>query len=194
MERETDDVRAMLATLVQAGLRRVMLGNLGHLPLVRAHALVTDGDFRLNVTNRETVAVLERMGFSTLLLSPELTLPQIRDLTGPCSVIVYGRIPLMTLEKCVGRELGSCEDCTAGALTLRDRRGAEFPVLREWEHRSVICNSLPTSMSDRQDRLLAAGITGGHFLFTTETAEEVDRVLNAFRDQLPLPHPVRRIN
>ena len=49
-------------------------------------------------------------------------------------------------------------------------------------------------MSDRQDRLLAAGITGGHFLFTTETAEEVDRVLNAFRDQLPLPHPVRRIN
>ena len=100
----------------------------------------------------------------------------------------------MTLEKCVGRELGSCAECTEGALTLRDRRGAEFPILREWEHRSVICNSLPTSMSDRQDRLLAAGIKGGHFLFTTETPEEVDRVLNAFREQIPLPHPVRRIN
>ena len=191
---DAETVRKMLREAKERGARYALLGNLGHLALVREAGLTPVGDFRLNATNKESVAALEALGLEEILLSPELTLPQIRDLAGPCSAIVYGRIPLMTLEKCVGRELGSCEDCTAGTLTLRDRRGAEFPVLREWEHRSVICNSLPTSMSDRQDRLLAAGITGGHFLFTTETAEEVDRVLSAFRDQLPLPHPVRRIN
>ena len=191
---DVETVRKMLREAKERGARYALLGNLGHLALVRETGMIPVGDFRLNATNKESVAALETLGLEEILLSPELTLPQIRDLTGPCSAIVYGRIPLMTLEKCVGRELGSCADCTAGALTLRDRRGAEFPVLREWEHRSVICNSLPTSMSDRQDRLLAAGIQGGHFLFTTETAEEVDLVLHAFREQIPLPHPVRRIN
>jgi len=38
-------------------------------------------------------------------VSAELTLPQIRDLEGAKAAIVYGRIPLMTLEKCVICEL-----------------------------------------------------------------------------------------
>lgn len=190
---ETEKVRRMLRTACENGARYALVGNLGHLSLVREAGLTPIGDFRLNVTNGESLHRLEELGLEEVLLSPELTLPQIRDLRGGATAIVYGRIPLMTLEKCVGRELGSCADCTAGKLSLRDRRGAEFPVLREWEHRSVICNSLPTSMADRQDRLLAAGIAGGHFLFTVETAEEVDRVIDAFREGSPLPVPIRRI-
>jgi hypothetical protein len=43
------------------------------------------------------------MGLEEVILSPELTLPQMRDVGGNTSAIVYGRIPLMLLEKCVGK-------------------------------------------------------------------------------------------
>lgn len=190
---ETDSVRKMLSAARENGARYALVGNLGHLALVNEASLIPVGDFRLNATNGESVAALEALGLSEILLSPELTLPQARDVKGGKSTIVYGRIPLMTLEKCVGRELGTCEECRSNDLALRDRRGAEFPVLREWEHRSVICNSLPTSMSDKQDALLSAGLTGWHFLFTVESADEVNDVIDAFKERKALPFPVRRM-
>ena len=193
MERETDDVRAMLATLVQAGLRRVMLGNLGHLSLVREHALVIDGDFRLNVTNRETVAVLEQMGFSTLLLSPELTLPQIRDIPGALRTVVYGRIPLMLLEKCVIKELADCSTCVKNAAVLTDRRGQQFPVRRTYRHRNVIYNSHPTYMADRAELLDRHHVGGAHFIFSDESPAAVDAIIRAYKNGTPPDGIVRRI-
>ena len=99
----------------------------------------------------------------------------------------------MLLEKCVGKELGGCDKCISGKITLRDRRGAEFPVLREWEHRSVIYNSLPTSMSDRQDALEKNSVFGRHFIFSTETKEECDNVIAAFESAKPIGGEVRRM-
>jgi putative protease len=183
----------MLATLVQAGLRRVMLGNLGHLSLVREHALVIDGDFRLNVTNRETVAVLERMGFSTLLLSPELTLPQIRDIPGALRTVVYGRIPLMLLEKCVIKELADCSTCEKNAAVLTDRRGQQFPVRRTYRHRNVIYNSHPTYMADRAELLDRHHVGGAHFIFSDESPVAVDATIRAYKNGTPPDGTVRRI-
>ncbi|MBQ1963207.1 MAG: U32 family peptidase [Clostridia bacterium] len=192
-DRDTEAAESMLCKAKENGARYALVGNLGHLSLVRKVGLIPVGDFRLNATNRESVLSLESLGFTEILLSPELTLPQARDISGATSVAVYGRIPLMTLEKCVGRELGSCAECESRSLSLRDRRGAEFPVLQEWEHRSVICNSLPTSMSDKQDALRSAGLAGWHFLFTVEGADEVNEVIDAFQHKKALPYPVRRM-
>lgn len=192
-DRDTKEIAGMLREAADAGVRYALIGNLGHLKLATDAGLIPVGDFRLNCTNSESVRLMERLGFDGLILSPELTLPQIRDLGGNTSVIVYGRLPLMTLEKCVSRDVAGCDACRDGNVTLRDRVGAEFPVLREWQHRSVVCNSLPTSMSDRPADLAHAGITAQHFLFTTESNEDVSAVLRAFSDHTPLPFPVRRI-
>ena len=191
-DRET--VRAMLQKAIEAGASCVTIGNLGHLALAKECGLPILGDFRLNVTNSQTVSELESLGISELLLSPELTLPQIRDIRGSISTIVYGRIPLMTLEKCVIREIASCDACAKGTVKITDRRGVEFPVLREWEHRNVIYNSLPTCMSDRATELAHFDIQNRHFIFTDETPEEVDEVIEAFENGLPLPKKVRRLS
>ena len=122
-----------------------------------------------------------------------MTLPQMRDVGGNTAAIVYGRLPLMTLEKCAIREIADCQACQKNAVRLRDRRGVEFPILREWEHRNVIYNSLPTGMSDRTDQLLRAGLTAWHFIVSTEQRQEVDRVIDAYRNQKPLGGSVRRI-
>ena len=151
------------------------------------------GDFRLNVTNTETVAELEALGVKECILSPELTLPQMRDVGGNTGAIVYGRIPLMLLEKCVSREIADCKTCDADAVLLRDRRGIEFPVLREWDHRNVIYNSIPTCMSDKQDTLLRHRLSSHVFLFSVETPKQIDAVITAFEQKNALPFPTRRI-
>ncbi|MBQ8309701.1 MAG: U32 family peptidase, partial [Clostridia bacterium] len=172
-ERDLSTVRGMLDTAKHAGITHALVGNLGHLSLVRDVGLIPEGDFRLNVTNSETVRSLENLEIHSTILSPELTLPQARDVGGDTSLIVYGRIPLMTLEKCVIKEIADCNACAQNRVTMRDRRGIDFPVLREWEHRNIIYNSLPTSMSDRQSELARMRITAQHFLFSIESSNEV---------------------
>ena len=192
-DHERKGVRAALQTAVQRGARHALVGNLGHLALAREAGLIPHGDFRLNVQNSEALASLCSLGFADVLLSPELSLPQIRDIAGARDVIVYGRVPLMLLEKCAGKEVGDCRACAKGENALVDRRGEKFPVLREQPHRNLLVNSRPTVMSDRRAALASAHVTGGHFIFTVESAEEVSRVIAAYQNGLPLSGPLRRI-
>ncbi|MBR6708707.1 MAG: U32 family peptidase [Clostridia bacterium] len=201
LDRERDAVRAMLAHAAAAGVREALVGNLGHLAFVREAGLQPRGDFRLNVTNRETQAALASVGLSDAVLSPELTLPQIRDLgcsaeagsAGEKAAFVYGRIPLMVLEKCAIRAVADCSVCAAGKALLCDRRGEKFPMLRTWQHRTLIVNSRPTYMLDKASQLAAAGVTAEHYIFTVETPAEVDAVLGAAERGTPPQGKVRRI-
>ncbi len=190
---EWEKINKMLNEAVQKGAKYALVGNLGHLNAVRKAGLTPVGDYRLNATNGETLAALENLGIDSVILSPELTLPQIRDIGGNSSVIVYGRLPLMTLEKCAIREIADCNRCNENGVRLRDRRGVEFPILREWEHRNVIYNSLATCMSDREEILARAGVTARHFVFSIETADEVDEIIRAHQKKRSVAGQVRRI-
>ncbi len=233
-DRETPAVRDRLARVLAAGARHLTVCNPGHLPMVAelirqlpsdTPPVVLHGDFRLNAVNAQAVVQLGRLAartvgqsFADILLSPELTLPQLRDLYRALSgaeigvpliqTVVYGRLPLMLLEKCVIRELYTssadsrlcdgaagvaCALCAQGKAALRDRKGVAFPVLRERPHRNLILNSLPLSMTDRQDELAHAGIFDRHFLFTTESPAAVDAVIRADRQGQSVGGEVRRI-
>ena len=188
-----EEIRRELKKAKSAGARYAMIGNLGHLELVREADLIPVGDLRLNVTNGETAGLLESLGLEEILLSPELTLPQMRDVGGNSAAVVYGRLPLMLLEKCVIKELSDCKSCSRGDVKMVDRKGISFPILREWEHRNVVYNSLPTAMSDREELLIRHGIVNRHFIFSTESPQEVDRVISAHRRREPLGGLVRRM-
>lgn len=188
-----DEIREALKQAKAAGAVYALVGNLGHLAFVREVGLIPVGDFRLNVTNGETVAALEEMGFEEILMSPELTLPQMRDLGGNTAAVVYGRLPMMLLEKCVIRELANCDACDRGTVRMVDRKGIAFPVLREWEHRNVVYNSLPTSMSDREDQLQRNGLINRHFIFSDESPRRVDEVIRAHQKGEPIGGLVRRM-
>lgn len=190
---EKKTVEEELKNAARKGAKYALVGNLGHLSMALCAGLIPVGDFRLNVFNGESAAVLQRLGFESYILSPELTLPQIRDIGGASSAIVYGRLPLMLLEKCAIKEFASCEECEKGRATLKDRRGVVFPVLREREHRNIIYNSLPTYMGDRKNSLDRNGISDMHFIFSTEREKEVDEVITAFEGGKSLERAVRRI-
>ena len=182
---EKQDIQRMLSDAVAKGAKHVLIGNLGHIELVKHSGLTLHGDFRLNVTNSASAAFIEEQGFEDVVLSPELTLPQIRDIGGRTSACVYGRMPLMITEKCVGKELGDCKSCTSGELSLTDRRGMSFPILRTFRHRSLILNSVPFYMADKQYELERAKILMRHFIFTVETSKQADEIISAYKRELP---------
>ena len=196
---EQGTVREMLDKAAKSTPEYVIVSNLGQISLVREYMprIKMIADFRFNIGNSQTAAFFEELGFESFVASAELTLPQLRDLRGPKAAIVYGRVPLMTLEKCVIRELygdrRACDICSRGEALMKDRRGFVFPVIREQAHRNIVLNSMPTCMSDRQEALTGAGITDRHFLFYTEKPDKVNKVISAYRDGYALEERVRRI-
>lgn len=210
---EKERIETLLAKAAEKKPKYAVVSNVGQLEMLKLHLPDTSliADFRFNVGNSENIAVLESLGFESVVVSAELTLPQIRDLEGAKAVIVYGRIPLMTLEKCVICELygekggkkglsegkpgqyPACRVCNRGEARMKDRRGFIFPIIRELPHRNIILNSLPTHMSDRQNELSRAGVIDRHFLFTVESADEVADVITDFEQGLAPICKVRRI-
>ncbi len=182
---ERDEVRALLQKAKTMGAQHVLVGNYGHIELVRECGLVPHGDFRLNITNNSSACIAEQSGLADAVLLPELSVAQMRDIGGETLACVYGRVPLMVTEKCVGKEIGDCSACESGSLKLTDRRGVVFPVARTFRHRSVIFNSVPIYMADKSAELDRAGISMRHFIFTVETASEVVQVINAYKKHLP---------
>ncbi len=229
-DREAAGVISALSEALSAGIRHLLVGNLGHLPLVREAAeaagaagvagvaVTLHADHRLNPANAPAAARLLSLGFADLLLAPELTIPRMRDMgralaeaghEGATGAMVYGRLPLMLLEKCAIREIYAdakgpnggaavCRDiCGRDGAHLTDRMGKSFPILREagvsGAHRNSVYNSLPLSMSDRPDDLARAGLGEEHYLFSVESPREVDHVIAAYRAGRPLGGEVRRM-
>ncbi len=168
MESEIMAVRERLEAVKKQGVLYTLVGNIGGISLSKELGFIPIGDFRLNVTNCSSAAVYAEMGVEDLILSPELTLPQARDIGG--AVISYGRIPLMITERCFVRDKAGCSAC--GKFSLVDRLGERFPIIREWEHRNLILNSRLTYMGDKKDELSVLGLSS-HLIFTTEDAEEI---------------------
>lgn len=189
MEAERAEVEAMLAAAKAGGAEHAICDAYGQIATVRATGLVPIGGFRLNVTNRETVFALQSMGIEDITLSPELSAVRVRDLGGRC--ITYGRIPLMLTERCFIKENFGCERCGSAALT--DRRGVRFPMMREFRHRNLILNSVPTYLADRPAILAEAGSPRECYLFTIEKEKEIATVIAASRAGKPLAGAVRRL-
>ena len=176
-DREMAMVAESLARAKAAGAQHVLVTNIGQIALAKESGLAIHGDFRLNLQNSYAANVFAEL--TDLLLSPELLLPQMRDIPARKSAIVYGRVPLMTLEK-------SC-----GTTQLIDRMKKAFPIIREGG-RELVLNSLPIYMADKQDLLSPVGI-GYHYVFTTEGPQEVKNVLSSYARSLPTKKEIRRM-
>ena len=190
-EDELDCVRALISEAKKKGAQYALAGNVSHYSLCREFGLFAVSDFRMNITNKQSAEQNLELGACGMVLSAELTLPQIRDIGYGCA-IVYGRIPLMLLERCFMRECFGCKKCNDCALT--DRRGVRFPLIREYGHRNLLLNSSVTYMGDKKDELRKYGVKGEHFIFTTETPNECIAAINAYKSSLPLKASIRRIS
>ena len=174
-------IARQLRTVYDMGVRQVLAGNLGQLHIARAAGFAVRGDFGLNIVNSRAMRYLREQGLDSQLLSFELTLPQLRDLSKPLptEMLVYGRLPLMLTENCLIRNrTGECS-CGAGPVKLIDRKGEEFRIVRDCGTcRSVVLNGKKLYLLDKREDLRRFGLWALRLSFTTENPGEIDTVLS----------------
>ena len=179
---------ARLDAVYERGVRKVLVGNLGQLTVARSRGFSLCGDFGLNALNSRTMLELRSLGLVSATASFEMTLPQLRDLskTIPTEAIIYGRLPLMLTENCIIRgNTGQCA-CRSGPTKLIDRMGAEFPIIRDGDScRSVVLNGKKLYWLDKPESFQKLGLSYVRIAFTTESPDEVERVLESWRTRAP---------
>lgn len=207
LDSEKRQIEDMLEKAFLSDVKYVLTGNLGHIHFLQEYREKTKysfeirGSFRLNIYNISALKVYAEMGLTGAILSSEISVGAIaaarkyceEEMNGfDCGTVVYGRVPLMTLERCViKRSGGSCADCKKGREHfLKDRMGTVFPVRRAFQHRNVIYNSVPFYMADKANVFNG---TEAHFLFTVEKKQEIIQVIRAYEKGLPPTENIRRI-
>ena len=169
--RETQ-VYEHLRKAAQLNIKHVLINNLASVPICKELGFEIHGNFRLNVTNTESISFLENLRLSDINVSFELTLEQINSLGGkiPIGTIVYGRLPLMLTRNCPGKNSSTknCSQC-GGLGYITDRKNIKFPY-KCGGGCTQIFNSVPVYMGDRLNELYSASF--GTMLFTTENTEQ----------------------
>lgn len=178
-----EEFKKQLERAVGLGATHALICHVGQLKYAIEYGLIPHGDYRLNVFNSVSAEGYIESGMRDVILSPELTLPQMRDISAPKAAIVYGRLPLMLLTKPVE------------ASSLTDKTGANFPIIKEASC-DILLNSVPIYMADRSTELDSYGIRGRHLIFTTESKKECAAVISAYKNSgigYPTPTKIRRI-
>lgn len=183
---DTSEVRKLLGYAKSAGITQVTLSNIAHLSI--CNDFYIHGDYLLNITNSETLAILEDLSFSSVMISPEISPKYFLFAPLAKEYIVYGRIPLMQTENCIMKNIGVyCRDNCEGMLI--DRTKAAFPVKREYKHRNVVYNSVPIYLADKIKDLRKSGVGLYTLLFVDEfeNEREFDKIVNLCLEKAPAP-------
>jgi len=140
-------------------------------------------DFRLNCFNTQSLAMLKDMGASSVCLSSELNLGQISEIGSDVlkELVVYGRIPLMTVQNCLVKSGNLKCGCKEDVYYLKDRKGIEFPLYTDKDTcTNIIYNSAPLYMADRLGEI-PEDIYAYHFIFTVESEKDIKDIYQKYR-------------
>ena len=187
LDRDWSELAPILEGARERGAKYALITNLGQLKIVKEMGFIVACDFRFNAFNHHTVEYLYSLGVENVILSPELSLPQARDL-GDCSLIVYGKFPVMTTFKCICGGYGNCTGQCKGYLT--DRTGAKMFYEGVYGHHTVIYNSVPIYMADKGE---AINSFSWHFIFSDEPQQECESIIEAYKRGTPTTQKIRRI-
>ncbi len=165
--------------------RDVYASNISHLDCDLQGRIYAD--YTLNAFNSYTTDVLKSFGVDRVCLSPELNLRDVSSVSSEMEkeIIVYGRLPLMTVQNCIVKSsLDSC-GCKTGYYLLKDRKGMLFPVFTDkGVCTNTIHNSLPIYMADKLDLVEKSGVSNMRFVFTTEKEDEIYRIYHMYQNAI----------
>ncbi len=171
-------LKKQLEAVKQNGFTHILCTNLAHVQLGKAFRVTLHGGFGLNIVSPYSVETAKQLGLTDVTASFEMKASQLPKICGniPVGVIGYGYLPVMLTKNCpVKQAVGGCKNCT-GRLT--DRTGREFKVKCDGVSCEIL-NSDLLMMSDRMDEICADFV---ELDFTDETAAEIKRVIDCYRE------------
>lgn len=139
------------------------------------------GDTGLNVYNSHCMRTLKDKGLASAALSYEISFKQVREISKAvdAELVVYGRMPLMTTDRCVIKEASgrcSCEN----PIELLDKRGAAYPVLRTEGCGNTIYSPTKLFFGNSRRVYQTLGLWAARLAFTTENAGECVQVMERY--------------
>ncbi|HVX15852.1 MAG TPA: U32 family peptidase [Pirellulales bacterium] len=185
----------LLAKIASAQPDAVLIRNLTALSWFREHlpAVPLVGDFSLNVANELTADLLFREGLVRLVPSYDLNWEQLAAMLkhterAPFELVVHQHIPMFHMEHCVfaatlsdGKDWRDCgRPCDRHRVELRDRVGANFPLLADTGCRNTVFNSVPQSAAEYVPRMLQLGLRHFRIELLREDAAQTNTLLTRY--------------
>lgn len=180
---EEECLNAKLNTLKALGVTDVAVGNIGTLKLSRDKGFTLHGTNLLNITNTDSLSEYSALGLNSATVSFEMNKDAISALGGNIErgYISYGYLPLMHFRACPQKGKGGCGACT-GVSAITDRKGISFTLLCHSKKYSVLLNSVPLYVGDKERFNTDFEV----LYFTVEGADECKSILNAALKKAPL--------
>ncbi len=171
------DVLKKLSAIKKTGIVRGVTGNISGIPLLKKAGFRIYGSHGLNVTNSVSAQSYKEMGLEDITLSFELSEKGIKNIYSdiPKGAYIYGYLPIMLLRNCPQKSNDGCLNCK-GKSTLTDRKGVEFPLLCQNKKFSVLHNSIPLYIGDKN----LSSLDFVTFYFTIETKKECEKIYQAY--------------
>ena len=156
------------------------------------------GDFSLNVANPLTADYfISHHGLERVTASYDLNIGQLEALLQGApgawfDITLHQHMPMFHMEHCVfcaflstGKDYRDCgRPCDTHRVALRDRVGAEHPLKADAGCRNTVYNSRAQTGAEFAERMVALGARSFRIEFLNETADEVRRTVESYRQLL----------
>lgn len=184
---DTPKLQQRLQSLQTMGVHAVYGANPGLLHLAATIGLVCHGGPECNVLNTMALEEYALLGYQDMTLSFELAMKAIDKLGGniPRGLVGYGYLPLMTMRVCPNSGPRGCKNGCPGHAKLTDRLGKQFLLACDERSYTILYNSTPLYIADKDIRNVDFVI----LYFTTEETEQCIAVTQAFQQRITPPFP-----
>ncbi|WP_320045807.1 U32 family peptidase [uncultured Ilyobacter sp.] len=133
-------------------------------------------NWNMNITNTYALEELGKIpGADTVIISPELSLDRVKEIgeTGiRKGLMIYGKLKGMFIEIPIFQE---------EKTILKNDQGDQFEIVRNSNENSELYLEKPMNLIPKLDKLLDAGIDELVILFTDESEEETEKILNSLK-------------
>jgi putative protease len=175
----------------------VLVRNWSGLVYFRDRGIPVVGDATLNVANHVSAGFFIDAGCTRVTASYDLNREQLASLVAAVppewlEVVIHQHMPLFHMEHCIfcsvlspGTDKTNCgRPCDNHRVELRDRVGMEHPLTADVGCRNTLWNAVPQSGAEAVPAMLAAGVRQFRIEFLAEPADDVGRVVRAYRELL----------
>lgn len=144
------------------------------------------GNYNLNVFNMRSMDVYLKLGTQIICPSIELNLKQLKSIAHTygsfMELVVYGQLPLMTMEYCpISSEIG-CKGCKMQRrYGLKDAKGAVFPIFCN-EYKTQLLNSNILFVAEEMDKIVDTGVKRVRLDFYRENAKNVREIIELYKN------------
>ena len=171
------EVLKKLTAIKRTGIVRGVTGNIGGIALLKKSGFRIYGSHGLNITNSTSAQIYKDMGLEDVTLSFELSEKSIKNICTDISkgAYIYGYLPIMLLRNCPQKSVDGCLKCN-GKSVLTDRKGIEFPLLCQSKKYSVLHNSVPLYIGDKN----LSSLDFVTFYFTIEDKKDCEKIYQSY--------------